>query len=115
MSETDGVKIAWHRGERGPTYVGGVSRTADTIRLTGRDPVLGIDVALSIPVQEVEHIGIVEAPSSTDGGSFVVLRLSESEPIHLRPVGGSSLDVHLLARAMGLTPAPAQLVQGGRK
>jgi hypothetical protein len=115
MSETNGVKIAWHRGERGPTYVGGVTRTADTIRLTGRDPVLGIDVALSIPLEEVEHIGIAEKPSgSSDGGSFVVLRLPGSEPIHLRPVGGSSLDVHLLARAMGLAPAPPQLAQGGR-
>jgi hypothetical protein len=115
MSETNAVKIAWHRGERGPTYIGGVSRTADAIRLTGRDPVLGIDVALSIPLEEVEHIGIAEGPSgSSDGGSFVVLCLPGSEPIQLRPVAGNSLDVHLLARAMGLTPASAQLAQGGR-
>jgi hypothetical protein len=115
MSETNRVKIAWRRGERGPTYIGDASRTADAIRLTGRDPVLGIDVALSIPLAEVEHIGIAEESSgSADGSSFVVLRLPGSKPIHLRPVGGSSLDVHLLARAMGLAPAPAQLVQGGR-
>jgi hypothetical protein len=115
MSETVSRKIAWRRGRLGPTYVGTVSRSADTIRLTGRDPNLGIDVALSIPVEEIEHVTFEEAAvGSIDGGSFVVLDLSGSEPIHLRPVGGSSLDVHLLARAMGFAPAPALLAEGGR-
>jgi len=116
MSETNGVKIAWRRGERGPVYVGAVSRGADTIRLTGRDPILGIDVALSIPVGEIEYIGVAEAAvGSIDAAPVVVLDLPESEPIHLRPVGGGSLDVHLLARALGaLTPAPTVLAQGGR-
>ena len=116
MSTTNGVKIAWRRGERGPVYVGAVSRGADSIRLTGRDPILGIDVALSIPVGEIEYIGVAEAAfGSLDGGPVVVLDLPGSEPIHLRPVGGGSLDVHLLARALGaLTPAPTVLAQGGR-
>jgi hypothetical protein len=116
MSERNGVKIAWRRGERGPVYVGAVSRGADTIRLAGRDPILGIDVALSIPVGEIEYIGVSEAAvGSIDAGPVVVLDLPGSEPIHLRPVGGGSLDVHLLARALGaLTPAPTVLAQGGR-
>ncbi|MGE5274036.1 MAG: hypothetical protein ACM3QU_09815 [Verrucomicrobiota bacterium] len=117
MSETNGVKIAWRRGERGPVYVGSVSRAGGTIRLTGRDPILGIDVALSIPAGEIEYIGVAEAAvGSIDAGPVVVLDLPESEPIHLRPVGGgSSLDVHLLARALGaLTLAPTVLAQGGR-
>jgi hypothetical protein len=114
MSETDGVRIAWRRGEHGPTYVGAVSRSSDTIRLTGRDPILGIDVTLSIPVEEIEDICVEEVVvGSIDGGPFVVLDLPGSEPIHLRPVGGSSLDVHLLARAMGFAPASAVLAQGG--
>ena len=117
MSHKNGVKIAWRRGERGPVYVGSVSRGADTIRLTGRDPILGIDVALSIPVGEIEYIGVSEATiGSIDTGPVVVLDLSESEPIHLRPVGaGSSPDVRLLARALGaLTHAPTVVAQGGR-
>jgi hypothetical protein len=116
MDEMNGPKIAWHRGKRGATYFGGVSCTGDAIRLTGRDPVLGIDVALSIPVEEVERIEIADERSvPTDGSSVVVLRLPGSEPIYLRPVGSSSLDVHLLARTMGLAPEPApQLIQGGR-
>jgi hypothetical protein len=106
MSETDGLKIAWRRGWCGPTYVGAVSRGDDSIRLTGRDPILGIDVALTIPVHEVVYVGVAE----TGAGPVVVLDLSGSEPIHLRPLGGRSLDVHLLAQALGaLTPAPAVL------
>lgn len=116
MSEMDSGKIAWRRGEHGPTYVGAVSHGDDTIRLTGRDPVLGIDVALSIPVAEIEYVGVSEtAAGSVDGDPFVVLDLSGSEPIQLRPVGGNSLGVHLLARGLGaLTPLPTVLTQGGR-
>jgi hypothetical protein len=114
MSETRSAKIAWRRGRHGPIYVGAVSRSTDTIRLTGRDPILGIDVALSIPVEEIEDIGVEEvAAGSNGGGAFVVLDLAESEPILLRPVGGSSLDVHLLARTIGLIPTSALLAQGG--
>jgi hypothetical protein len=116
MSETDGSKVAWRRGERGPTYVGAVSGGDDTIRLTGRDPILGIDVALSIPLREIEYVGVAERPpDAVDGGPYVVLDLPGSEPIHLRPVGGNSLGVHQLARALGaLTAAPTVLAQGGR-
>lgn len=114
MSETNGRKIAWRRGERGPTYVGAVSRGDDTIRLTGRDPILGIDVALSIPVTEIDYVGVAETGSGSDDGPFVVLDLEGSEPIHLRPVGGTSLAVHLLARTLGsVTAAPTVLAQGG--
>jgi hypothetical protein len=115
MSETDGSKVAWRRGQRGPTYVGVVSRGDDTIRLRGRDPILCIDIALSIPLEEIEYVGVAEtATGSIDGGPFVVLDLPGSEPIHLCPVGGNSLGVHLLARALGvLSPAPTVLAQGG--
>jgi hypothetical protein len=111
MSETAKAKISWCRGECGPTYVGAVSRGEDSIRLTGRDPILGIDVALSIPVDEIDCVGVDEI----EGGPFVFLDLCGSKPIHLRPVGGSSLAVHLLARALGaLSPAPTVLAEGGR-
>jgi hypothetical protein len=114
MSETNSAKIAWRRGGRGPTYVGTVSRSADTIRLTGRDPILGIDVALSIPVEEIDDVAVDEVAGSIDGSPLVVLDLPESEPIQLWPVGGSSLDVNLLARAIGFAPVSALLTQGGR-
>jgi hypothetical protein len=104
--------IAWRRG-RGPTYVGVASRGSDAIRLTGRDPNLGIDVALSIPTDEIDHVGI--ATASGDGNPSVILELAESDPIYLRPVGGTLQHVHLLARTLGApTNPPPVLAQGGR-
>jgi hypothetical protein len=117
MSKTNGPEIAWRRGDSGATYVGAVSRGTDTIRLTGRDPILGIDVALSIPIDQIEYVGVADpAPGSGGGdGPFVLLDVPKSEPIYVRPVGATSLHVQLLARALGaLTPAPTVLAQGGR-
>jgi hypothetical protein len=119
MSETGVHKVAWRRGSHGPLYVGAASRGAETISLTGRDPILGIDVALSIPIEGIAYVGVTEPePASgsgdADGGRLVVLDPLGSAPIHLRPIGGGRLDVHLLARALGPTPASALLVEGGR-
>jgi hypothetical protein len=114
MNATDASRIAWRRGDAGPTYVGTVSRGPEAIRLAGRDPVLGIDVALSIPIDEVGFVGVSEPGESIDGAHCVILELVDSEAIFLRPVGGTSMHVHLLARALGAaTRAPAVLAQGG--
>jgi hypothetical protein len=116
MDETNASKIIWHRRGAGPNYVGAVSSGPEAVRLTGRDPVSGIDVALSIPVDEIEHVGVGEPDgASADGGRCVVLDLADSGAIELRPVGTPPLYVHLLAQALGaLTPAPTVLAQGGR-
>ena len=116
MNETVASRVAWHRRGRGPTYVGAVSRGPEAVRLTGRDPQSGIDVALSIPVVGIEHVGVEEpADGSLHGERCVVLDLADSEAIYLRPLGDAPLHVNLLARALGaLTPPPAVLAQGGR-
>ena len=67
-------------------YVGSVSRGPEAVRLTGRDPVSGIDVALSIPIGGIEHVGVAE-PVTVDGDQYVVLDLARSEAIELRPLG----------------------------
>jgi hypothetical protein len=114
VNATDAWRIAWRRGDAGPTYVGAVSRGSEAIRLTGRDPVLGIDVALSIPIDEVGFVGVTEPAESADGAPCVILDLIDSEAIYLRPVGSIPMHVHLLARALGaVTRAPAVLAQGG--
>jgi hypothetical protein len=113
MNQPDAPKIAWRRG-RGPTYVGAVSRGRDAIRLAGRDTILGIDVVLSIPIDEIGYVGVEEPTAAARRDPRVIVDLAESDPIYLRPVGGSRLRVHLLARALGaLTPAPSVLAQGG--
>jgi hypothetical protein len=115
MKQTDSSRIAWRRGG-GATYVGSVSRTPDAIRLTGRDAVLGIDVALSVPIDEIAYVAVSEpAPWSDDAELCVIVGLADSEPIYLRPLGNTLLNVHQLARALGaLTEAPAVLALGGR-
>jgi hypothetical protein len=109
------TRIAWRRGDGGATYLGWVSRGPEAIRLSGRDAVLGIDVTLSVPIEEIEYVGVSEpADESTGGEPCVIVDLAGSKPIYLRPLGSGPLHVHLLARALGaLTDAPAVLAQGG--
>jgi hypothetical protein len=116
MNETVASRVAWHRRGRGPTYVGAVSHGPDRVRLTGRDPQSGIEIALSIPVVGIEHVGVEEPPDgSLHGERCVVLDLADAEAIYLRPLGDAPLHVNLLARALGaLPPPPAVLAQGGR-
>lgn len=108
------LKIAWRRGG-GATYVGSISRGPEAIRLTGRDAILGIDVALSVPIDEIEHVGVsAPAESSAAADPCVIVDLTGSEAIYLRPLGSGPLHVHLLARALAaLTDAPAVPAQGG--
>jgi len=115
MNEDRATEVAWRRGERGATYVGTVSRGADTIRLSGRDSVLGIEVLLSIPVDEIASVGVTESSGDAgEGEPVVVLDLPASESIHLRPIGVAPLHVHSLARALSaVIPARAVLAQGG--
>ena len=114
MQQTDCSRIAWRRGDTGPTYVGSVSRGPEAIRLAGRDAILGIDVSLSVPLHEIEYVGVSDPSERSNGNPVVILDLADAEPIYLRPVGSTRLAVHLLARALsGLTAAPAALAEGG--
>lgn len=114
MQGSESFRIAWRRGS-GATYIGSVSRTPEAIRLTGRDRVLGIDVGLVIPIGEVAYVAASEpAPWSDDASCCVIVGLVGSEPIYLRPLDSTLLNVHLLARALGaVTKAPAVLARGG--
>jgi hypothetical protein len=115
MQEPASSRIAWGRGS-GATYIGLVSRTPEAIRFAGRDALLGIDVSFSVPIGEIAYIAVSEpAPWSDDTEPCVIVGLHDSEPIHLRPLGSTLLNVHLLARTLGaLIEAPTALAQGGR-
>jgi len=98
------------------TYFVGALRAGDEgIRLTGRDPSSGIDVALSIPLSEVECVRVSASGDELLAGEpCVVLELADSEPIFIRQVGVGACQVHVLARRLGaLTEAPSLLAQGG--
>jgi hypothetical protein len=116
MRESLVEKIAWRRrGVRRP-YVGTLQAGAEGIRLSGRDPVSGVEVVLSIPLTEVDTVRVAGPRDELFAGErCVVLELAESEAIYLREVGEGPLHVHVLARTLGaLTHASRlALVQGG--
>jgi hypothetical protein len=115
MQNADDSRVAWRRGG-GATYVGSASRAAEAIRLSGRDRMLGINVGLVIPIAEIAYVAVSEsAPWSQDAQPCVILGLVDSEPIYVRPLDDTLLNVHLLARALGPSAdAPAVVAQGGR-
>jgi hypothetical protein len=115
MRETLAEKIAWRRQGIPRQYVGTLAAGDEGIRLTGRDPVSGVDVALSIPLSEVEDVHVAGPGDELLAGErCVVLELAESEAIFLREVGVGPLHVHVLARSLGaLTHARPVLAQGG--
>lgn len=108
-------KIAWCRHGVRTYFVGALRAGDEGIRLTGRDPTSGIDVALSIPLAEVECVRVSASREELLAGEpCVVLELAESEPIFIRQVGAGPLRVHVLARRLdALSRAPSLLAQGG--
>jgi hypothetical protein len=89
--------IAWRRRGIRRDFVGSLRAGDDGIRLTGRDPQSGLDVALSIPRNEVEHVDVVGA----NGDPFVVVELARAEPIFVRRIGPGSVQAQPLARKLG--------------
>jgi hypothetical protein len=115
MRETLAEKVAWCRQGVRTYFVGALRAGDEGIRLTGRDPTSGIDVALSIPLAEVEHVHLSASRNELLAGEpCVVLELADSESIFIRQVGVGSLQAHVLTRRLGaLTKAPSLLAQGG--
>jgi hypothetical protein len=61
MRESFTDKVAWRRrGVRRP-YVGTLEVSEGGITLSGRDPVSGVEVVLSIPMTEVEDVHVARA------------------------------------------------------
>lgn len=112
MSPVDTLieKVAWHRRGVRNDFVGSLRAGYDGIRLTGRDPQSGVDVALSIPPREVEEVHVEPA----NGDLYVVVELADAEPIILRRAGAGPFQAQQLARKLGALLQPPQLlVQGG--
>ena len=115
MRGTLAEKIAWRRHGVRHHYVGTLLAGDEGILLTGREPVSGVEVALSIPLSELEDVRVAGPGDELLAGErCVVLELAESQAILLREVGAGPLQVHLLARRLGAPiHAPQLLVQGG--
>ncbi len=115
MKDAVADKIVWRRQGVRRNYVGTLSTGDEGIRLAGRDPVSGVEVALSIPSSEIEDVHVA-APGDEllAGERCVVVELADSEAIFLREIGVGPLHVHVLARSLGvLSRTPQLLPQGG--
>ena len=73
------ASVTWRR-RNGPDYVGAVEFVDGYVRLVGRDPGSGIDVSLSIPVEQIERV-------RRRGADGLVLELTESQAIYVRGLG----------------------------
>ena len=102
-------RVAWKRGDVANDFVGSLRAGCDGIRLHGRDPRTGVDLTLSIPSDEVEHV--YASPSASEQ---VVVELGDAEPIVLRGIQSGPLQAQLLARRLrGLLLLPRLHVPGG--
>ncbi len=88
MNEVLTSYVAWRRRNIRHQYVGQLEAMVDRIRLIGRAPEFGIDVALSIPLDQITRVrsarGTGEAVLGERG---IVLELARAEPIFLRELG----------------------------
>jgi hypothetical protein len=89
------LEVAWHR-QTGQDYVGAVTLSDGYVRLVGRDVSSRVEVALSIPVGEIEGVH-VHGVKSGDGGD-VVLELADSQSIWLRGIGDEPMLPRMLAQ-----------------
>jgi hypothetical protein len=93
------ARVAWRRETASRHYVGTLWGSGTEIRLTGHEPATGISAELTIPLEDVERIGL----STWDGDRLVgepclVLELSDGVPILLRRVGVGELATRELGR-----------------
>jgi hypothetical protein len=103
--------------------VGDADVSDAALRLSGREPVSGIEVSLAIPFTQIERVRTSRTAAEQLGGEpSVVLELTESNPVCLRAAGGrSALPVRLvrmLAGAMSARTRPAGVepaTPGGEK
>lgn len=100
MSTVLAPRIAWRRQNVPHHYVGALSVSGEELRLSGREPSTRIEVALSIPFEEIEDVRLAAGPAGDRaGGSSVVLVLAGSGSIVLREVErGSVRTAELAAR-----------------
>jgi hypothetical protein len=97
MNEVLADHVAWRRKSIRHQYVGRLEALGDRIRLIGRVPELGIDVALSIPFEQITRIRAGHgAGEGIFGARGIVLELGSAEPIFLRELGDGTGPTRLL-------------------
>jgi len=100
MDELLAERVAWRRKSFDRQYMGRLFLLPDRLRLVGREPWLGIEMALSIPFSKVRRVRTAaRSAERVLGEGGVVLVLDESEPVFLRELDPGG-DPRSLARAI---------------
>jgi hypothetical protein len=98
----DTRRVTWRRRYAHSHYVGYVTVSDDNLRLAGSEHTTGIDVALTIPYGAIREVRVGRDPNEEIVGErSVVLDLADNDPIYVRPVGTSSIDLQGFARRLG--------------
>ncbi len=98
MNEVLAEKVAWRRRNVRDHYVGRLAAGGGAVRLVGREPGAGIEVALTIPFQEIDDVRLSESLDETLAGeACVVVEPVHSAPILVREVGTGQLHTAELA------------------
>ncbi|PWU23291.1 MAG: hypothetical protein C5B48_08840 [Candidatus Rokuibacteriota bacterium] len=113
--------VAWRRRHTRYHYVGTLAATDSGLRLEGRDPATGIELALSIPFSEIEA---VLAPNGSGdvlvGEPALVLRLAGSDPVLMcetdpGPEHTAALATRLSSLLERKRPSPAKRSKARRR
>jgi hypothetical protein len=98
VNELIAERVAWRRRSVRHHYVGRLWGGEGVIRFVGRDPGTGIEVSLSIPLEEIERIRLSHSDDEpVVAGPGVVLELADSEEIFLRELFPSVASPQALA------------------
>lgn len=109
VNELIAERVAWKRRNVRHHYVGRLWGGEGVIRFVGREPGTGIEVSLSVPLEEIERVRLSSSADETVvAGLGVVLELADSEAIFVREISpGGAYPHHLAARLDRLCRRPA--------
>ena len=98
----DTRRVVWRRRYAHSNYVGYVTVSDDSVRLAGSEQATGIDVALTIPYAAIRQVRVGrDSYEAILGERSVVLELADNDPIYVRPVGTTPVDLPGFARRLG--------------
>jgi hypothetical protein len=109
MEELLAGRVAWRRKSLRQQYVGRLLVLPDRLRLVGREPAFGIDVALSIPFGQITGVREATRSERVLGDTGVVLELAGSEPVVLRELGSAAGPRSLARELSVLVSRPPEL------
>jgi hypothetical protein len=94
--------VVWRRVNVPSACIGDADVSGAALRLSGREPVSGVEISLAIPFSEIERVRTSRTAAEELGGEpSVVLELTASPPVCLRATGTRATLPVRLGRMLG--------------